>query len=509
MAPLGPVAPRPRRPGRPPTALPGRRWRLLRARIPGVDQAGAGGTGVADAKAFSTSTADAGATATQYGGAGGAGADGANGGAGAGSSLYNGVTGSTAGGYLLLSQSAFGGAGGASAGGLAGGAGAAKSYLAFDDNDNAVGSTLVQASSGANGGAGGSGSGGSSGAAGAAGDATLVLTGSQQVVGLATGYGGAGGAGATTGDGGDGRAVAKVYGAAVTAQSYARGWARLCPGLGRSQDQGQWLERFFGRAAAAPWPVSLGHLIYGATHAYGAVYGVTKAKAKMGVGGYAQAFTYRATAIAQQEATPNAASIGAVMTANANIAAAFGASPSIFSIDEFGGGYALSGGSGPQTITDTINLEVDLTKLSPLGDLIVGFFNPVATGAPFTSLTFTLVADGDTASPLISETFTSVAAADAFFADGAVDLGSLASGALSASPLLLTATFTLTTAAAGSGYYVEMIAGDPPAASPPGAASRLGFAQAMASMDGGGGAGGGLMGAAPASTSPRLAVPPS
>jgi hypothetical protein len=102
-----------------------------------------------------------------------------------------------------------------------------------------------------------------------------------------------------------------------------------------------------------------------------------------------------------------------------------------------------------------------------------------------------------------------VAAADAFFADGAVDLGSLASGALSGNPLLLTATFTLTTAAAGSGYYVQMIAGDPPAASPPGAASRLGFAHAMASMGGGGGAGGAHLGAVAGRTSPRLAVPPS
>ena len=126
---------------------------------------------------------------------------------------------------------------------------------------------------------------------------------------------------------------------------------------------------------------------------------------------------------------------------------------------------------------------------------MVGFFNPLSGGAPFTSLTFTLVADGDTASPLISETFTTVAEADDFFGDTAMDLGSLASGPLSTSPLVLTATFTLTTDTPGSVYYVQMITGDPPAAAAPGAASRIGFAQAMASV-GGGTAGGALAGAA-------------
>ena len=39
------------------------------------------------------------------------------------------------------------------------------------------------------------------------------------------------------------------------------------------------------------------------------------------------------------------------------------ASPTIFSIDEFGGGFSPTGGSGPQTITDAINHSVDLTKV--------------------------------------------------------------------------------------------------------------------------------------------------
>ena len=434
------------------------------------NQAGAGGAGVADARAVSTTAAGATARASQYGGAGGAGYNGANGGGGTASTLYNAVAGSTDGGDLVLVQKAVGGAGGASAGDLAGSGGAAQSYLAFDDTANPYGSAGVQVTSGAYGGAGGAGSLGS-GANGGRGDATLVLTGAQTVNGVAKGYGGAGGAGSTggygsPGYGGDGRAVTKVYGAAVSAESYARGGAGYRAGSAVAKTKASGSSGGFSASAySAP---AAGQLItYGAALAYGQVDGVIKAKAKMGVGGYAQGFTYQAGAVAQQEAAPNAASVTAVMTANANIAAAFGASPSIFSIDEFGGSYAKSGGTGPQTITDSVTLGVDLTQVSPLGDLIVGFFNPVATGTAFTSLTFTLVADGDTASPLISETFTTVADADAFFADTAIDLGSLASGALSGNPLTLTATFTLTTDAPGSGYYVQMIAGDPPAAARP------------------------------------------
>ncbi len=51
-------------------------------------------------------------------------------------------------------------------------------------------------------------------------------------------------------------------------------------------------------------------------------------------------------------------------------------------------------------------------------------------GAGFTSLTFTVTADG--LPPLTSVTFTSLSQAENFFADDAIDLGSLATPALSA-----------------------------------------------------------------------------
>ena len=77
------------------------------------------------------------------------------------------------------------------------------------------------------------------------------------------------------------------------------------------------------------------------------------------------------------------------------------------------------------------------------------------------------------------KTFHDLAAADKFFTDHAKDLGSLASGPLSATILNLVATLSLTTDAAGSGFYFQMIAGDPSAAAPS-AASGQRFAQTMA-----------------------------
>ena len=51
---------------------------------------------------------------------------------------------------------------------------------------------------------------------------------------------------------------------------------------------------------------------------------------------------------------------------------------------------------------------------------VAGFYNATASGAGFTSLTFTLKGDGNT---LVSKTFTTVAAADAFFTNNAAGPG--------------------------------------------------------------------------------------
>ena len=154
-----------------------------------------------------------------------------------------------------------------------------------------------------------------------------------------------------------------------------------------------------------------------------------------------------------------------------------------FSVDELGGKYAKSGGTTAETNTETLNLTVDTTKLATLGTLGIGFFDPITVGAGFTSLTFTLTADGST---VAHKVFTTLAAANAYFADDYVILGTLGAGALTASTLTLVATLTITTDAADSGYYFNAIIGDPPAA---GSASSHQFIHAMAGLGAGGGAG--------------------
>ncbi len=93
-------------------------------------------------------------------------------------------------------------------------------------------------------------------------------------------------------------------------------------------------------------------------------------------------------------------------------------------------------------------------------DLMVGFYHPTATGAGFTSLTFDIYADGV---DVLHEVFSTVAAATSFFTNHAIDLGSLASGALSSDTLTLSAVMSITSSTVGSGFSAGMIFADPPA----------------------------------------------
>jgi hypothetical protein len=85
---------------------------------------------------------------------------------------------------------------------------------------------------------------------------------------------------------------------------------------------------------------------------------------------------------------------------------------------------------------------------------------------------------------------------EAFFTDDALaSLGSLASGSAlvgSDSILTLTATLSVTTDAAKSGFFGDIVIGDPPAASPPSSlrtASPLTFTAQMAAFGAASGAG--------------------
>jgi hypothetical protein len=80
--------------------------------------------------------------------------------------------------------------------------------------------------------------------------------------------------------------------------------------------------------------------------------------------------------------------------------------------------------------------------------------------------------------------FTSLSAAASYFTDGAIDLGSLASGPLSNNILSVEAMLTVTTTSANSGFYGNLIVGDPPASG-----DSLKLINTMAAMDDGAGSG--------------------
>ena len=240
------------------------------------------------------------------------------------------------------------------------------------------------------------------------------------------------------------------------------------------------------------------------TNASGNTNGNDKGRAAALIGGVAslnnapsQQYLTKNTAIALATGLPLAANTAAILDANPNIATAFSGSPVFFATGELGGGYARSGGSGAETITDTVDIDIDLTKLASPGNLILGLFNPTAHGIGFSSLDFTLAISGG--ATLVNESFTSVSAAETFFTDEAMDLGSLASAPFGGSSLDLVATFTLTTTDAFQGFYAQFILGDPP--------PTRRFAQAMAGM--GGGSGGYRLGtnALPSYSRPNLIAP--
>jgi hypothetical protein len=97
---------------------------------------------------------------------------------------------------------------------------------------------------------------------------------------------------------------------------------------------------------------------------------------------------------------------------------------------------------------------VDLTKFSPLHDLLIGFYGGTAAGAGFSTMTLDVKVNGTDH----NTSFATVAAANAYFHNDAVDYG-----ALTGSSLQLDISLSITEVAAG-GYDFGMLIGDPPSA---------------------------------------------
>ena len=94
---------------------------------------------------------------------------------------------------------------------------------------------------------------------------------------------------------------------------------------------------------------------------------------------------------------------------------------------------------------------------APAGaDTVIGFEQGTSVGSGFSSLTLTVKSGSTT---VLQQTFASVAAADAYFTDNPVDIGSYASALLKIS---VQETFT----AANSGYDFGFLVGEVPSSSP-------------------------------------------
>jgi hypothetical protein len=404
----------------------------------GIGNSGGAG-GIATATAFGSS---AGApngmavSATATGGNGGEGGAGAKGGAGGSSSLTNAVSGYSNRGALWLTQTAVGGNGGNSDTGAGGKAGSATSTLNFNDTTNATQSYSLKADVFATGGTGGT---GATNAAGGAATASLTLTGAGAITAYEVATGGAG-----SGSAGPAAATTTTTGLSGTYRAEAA----------TSLMQGKLVQTV-------------------SADAEGSVDGTSTAQAAAKIGGNTTTLITGAQAVALETGAPSFSSTKAVLDANVEIKRGFGASPVFFALSELGGEYSTGGVSSSQTTYSEIDENIDLTKLVSLKDLAVGLYNGVSVGSGVTGVTLDVYANG---TDLLSKNFGSGSAAQADFTDQIFDLG-----ALSGNYLSLKVVLTVTTTSPGSGFFGDIIIGDPPSSAARVAGHQI-FAQAIASL---------------------------
>jgi hypothetical protein len=440
---------------------------------------GAGGAGgIASNSTASASGFSAYATATQSGGAGGGSFIYGPGGAGASSTLTDAVNGTTAGGTLGLYQTATGGAGGNNAFyGIGGQAGTATSSLTFNDvTANSTHASTLIGSSAATGGAGGGGD--YSRAAGGAATAAIALTGASVVNATATAGGGAGGwttiVGGNTGGAAAATSLAASTGTAAastaTADSTATGGIGGAGGLGSGTTQGS-------ATAHATATTANGELATATATATGATGSDDSTAVTQGVGAVTAVSAFAqaqvggtATTLAESNSgnqlgssgfdgtnnnsyafateVPSSSLVTGILNANSNLATALG-NGSVLGLATEGASYSTTA-SGSRTYTSTIAWTLDTTAVS--GHLIAGLINDQSFGSGFDSLDFNVVENGTT---IFDQNFTTLSAAQTFFTNHALDLGTFTSRPNQ----VIDFNFSLTTSASGTGFGAQFLLG--------------------------------------------------
>ena len=111
--------------------------------------------------------------------------------------------------------------------------------------------------------------------------------------------------------------------------------------------------------------------------------------------------------------------------------------------------------SGNNTWTDTATINLNASSL-PDQDLKLGLIDSSTSGSG--TLTFTLT-NTNTNTPILSQTFTSLASADAFFSDQVMDLGKLGSFLNTSGTLDLSFALSLT-GATNASLVTDFVLGD-------------------------------------------------
>eukprot|EP01037_Dinobryon_pediforme_P007783 gene7783-7849_t len=409
------------------------------------------------------------ASASQTGGAGGNGKGGANGGLGASSALTDAVTGISNNGAITLSQISIGGNGGsATGGGAAGAAGYGTSMLTDNDTANATKGRIITATVSATGGDGGSsdtGAGGTGRIAIARGN----VTGAKAISLTVTAKGGSSGLGKTIGIGGTAAAGSVAIGTTqVDSSASATGGLGISSGarataIATGNSGTATAQTSAQRATAGTKGVlidSIGGMV--STKFLGAGT-ATDTATDLSIAQFHVATPVMDTTdqgVAFITGVPMAADIATVLGTNSNIASAFAVSPSYFGLAELGGRYSVAG-TMAETTTSTVTLSVDLNQLASRQHLLVGFYGGTAVGSGVTGVVLTIKANGST---LLSKSFASGAAAQTYFTNQAVDLGSLGAASYPTGIANLSISLAVTGSTVGSGFYTNMLIGDPPKA---------------------------------------------
>jgi hypothetical protein len=155
-------------------------------------------------------------------------------------------------------------------------------------------------------------------------------------------------------------------------------------------------------------------------------------------------------------AQPSAADVAAATAGHPNTSAlASGPTTDTLALVTFGGGRPAIASPGSSSFTGSVLLTLGSTELAHgAGELELGLIDSQSSSGGFNTFSFALTRTG-TATPLIDQTFTSLATAQAYFADNVINLGSIGTG-----PQGLNFAFNLNSSSNGNAFNVAFLVAD-------------------------------------------------